>query len=331
MNGGDYRAALALANEFCALAEHSRDLYTARAGDRMAGLILHYLGEQADARKRIEWSLGGPEAVAQPAPATRFLIDQAVAARALFARILWLQGFPDQATRAAASAVQRAEAADHVISRCHALAQAACPVSLFVGDLASADRFVTKLVELASQNGLEGWIARGKCFAGVTQLRRGQTTNGLAVLQSALRDLRAVGSLAEYPAFVSALAQGLGTAGQIEDARAAIEEAIGWSDRTGERWCAAELLRIKADILLSPDAPDTTAAEVEYRRSLDVARQQGALSWELRTATGLARLLRDRGQRHAARELLAPLFNRSCEGFATADLRSAKLLLHDLT
>ena len=65
-------------------------------------------------------------------------------------------------------------------------------------------------------------------------------------------------------------------------------------------------------------------------RSLDIARQQGAHSWELRTATSLARLWRERRRIAQARDLLAPVYGRFSEGFATADLRTAKSVMDEL-
>jgi predicted ATPase len=54
------------------------------------------------------------------------------------------------------------------------------------------------------------------------------------------------------------------------------------------------------------------------------------LSWELRAATSLARLLRDRDRIDEARDLLAPIYDRFTEGFGTADLIAAKQLLGEL-
>jgi predicted ATPase len=50
----------------------------------------------------------------------------------------------------------------------------------------------------------------------------------------------------------------------------------------------------------------------------------------LRTATSLARLLRDQGKRRRARDLLAPVYDWFSEGFETNDLRTAKALLDEL-
>jgi predicted ATPase len=61
-----------------------------------------------------------------------------------------------------------------------------------------------------------------------------------------------------------------------------------------------------------------------------LARRQGALSWELRSATSLARLLRDQGRSAEALALLQPVYDGFTEGFGTADLITAKQLLGEL-
>ncbi len=63
---------------------------------------------------------------------------------------------------------------------------------------------------------------------------------------------------------------------------------------------------------------------------LDRAGRQQALSWELRTATSLARPWRDQNRAAEARELLGSVYDRFTEGFDTADLRQAKSLLEHL-
>jgi predicted ATPase len=71
-------------------------------------------------------------------------------------------------------------------------------------------------------------------------------------------------------------------------------------------------------------------AEDHFRQSLDWARRQGALSWELRAATSLAQLLRDQSRAADAVALLRSVYDRFTEGFDTADLKAAKVLLDSL-
>ena len=96
-------------------------------------------------------------------------------------------------------------------------------------------------------------------------------------------------------------------------------------------WYIAELLRVKGELLLLQGAPEAAAtAEDHFRQALDWARRQGALSWELRAATSLARLRRDQGRPTDATACLQPIYDRFTEGFGTADLVAAKQLLDDL-
>src|SRR5207244_1337919 len=106
------------------------------------------------------------------------------------------------------------------------------------------------------------------------------------------------------------------------------EEAIVRSERNEERWAIAELLRIRGELLLlQGGSAAATAAEDHYQQALGWARRQGALSWELRAATSLARLLADQNRSTEAIALLAPVYNRFTEGFQTADLKAAKALI----
>jgi predicted ATPase len=73
------------------------------------------------------------------------------------------------------------------------------------------------------------------------------------------------------------------------------------------------------------------AAEIDFLRALEVACRQRAKSWELRAATSLARLWRDRGKRDEARALVAPVYGWFTEGFDTPDLKEAKALLDELS
>jgi tetratricopeptide (TPR) repeat protein len=261
----------------------------------------------------------------------RFQFDQWLIGRCTLARILWLQGFPDQAMRTAQSSVEEACVTDHALSLCNTLAQAACPIALLIGDLAVAERFVAMLLDHSARHALAVRHAEGRCSRGALFIQRGDVVTGSQHLRCALEELRKIGYVQRYPAFLGALAEGLARAGRGAEAVAAIDEALALSERDEERWCVAELLRIKGEVILSEGGPDAAeAAEDHFRQALDWACRQGALSWELRATTSLARLWRDQDRTKAAREILAPVYDRFTEGFQTVDLKAAKLLLDDL-
>jgi predicted ATPase len=125
------------------------------------------------------------------------------------------------------------------------------------------------------------------------------------------------------------LAEGLAGAGQVAQALVMIDEALARSEGNEEGWCVAELRRVKGEVVLfEGGARAATAAEDHFLRALDWARRQGALSWELRAATSLARLRHQQGRTAEAQGFLAPVYARFTEGFATADLQAAKALLN---
>ena len=138
------------------------------------------------------------------------------------------------------------------------------------------------------------------------------------------------GYVVRSPGLLGALAEGMAGAGQATQALVPVDEALAQCERSDERWSMAELPRIRRDLLLLDGAPKSSAAaEDHYQQGLDCARRQGALSWELRCATALARLWHDQARSKEAHDLLAPVYDRFTEGFATSDLRAAKLLIEE--
>jgi hypothetical protein len=325
INSCNFRAALELAERFRDLATDAVDRLI---GERLIGTALHFLGDQTSARQHIERMLTGYTTPVNSAHIIRFQNDQVVAARRVLAPILWLQGFPDQATRMVEEAVTDAVAKQHALTLCNLLAQSACPLAFLTSDLAAADRFTTMLMEQATRHSLDVWHAYGRCFEAMLLLRQGDFDRGLRRLCAAAGDLRLAGFTQYQTPYLAALAEGLGGAGQIAAGLAAINEGLTRVERTEERWCLAELLRIKGELVISEGA--AVAAEGYFLQALDRARRQGELSLELRAATGLARLWRDQRRVAAARELLAGVYGRFIEGFATADLREARSLLQQL-
>jgi predicted ATPase len=156
-------------------------------------------------------------------------------------------------------------------------------------------------------------------------------TAGLRLLRTGFDEIGEAGS-ASLRLIELLMAEALGRAGQIDDGLAAIEEAIDHSERTEERWLFAEFLRVKGELLLLQAAQGAAAAAEDHlRQALGMAHRQGALAWELRAATSLARLSRDQGRPAEGMALLQPVYSRFTEGFESADLKEAKGLLDELT
>ena len=320
------REALALAQQFAAVASTPADRLI---GAQMLGHSYHYRGDQVSARRYLERAIANQRAIADAGPRIiRFFVENQPTRH--LARVLWLQGLSEQAMAMVERLVEQAKAEDHANSLCHALAVAACPIALWVGNLNLAERYVDLLHETLSRHGLTSWQALGRAHRGVLLIKQGNLQAGLPQLRAAFEELRAVPPGLRFM-FFAELPESL-AAGQTSGGLATIEEVIDRAERTAEGWIIAELLRIKGELLRldgSPGALDS--AEACFLQALQLAGTQGALAWELRVATSVARLHRARNRSAEAIACLRPIYDRFTEGFGTADLVSAKQLLDELS
>jgi tetratricopeptide (TPR) repeat protein len=72
-------------------------------------------------------------------------------------------------------------------------------------------------------------------------------------------------------------------------------------------------------------------AEECFRKSIEIARQQEARSFELRAVTSLSRLWEQQGKKEQARQMLAQIYGWFSEGLDTKDLIDAKVLIEQLS
>ena len=245
----------------------------------------------------------------------------------ILAHALWLQGFPDQSFRIVSRVVDEGLALDHALLNCFRLALFACPIAMLMGDLATAEHYVRLAFEHARKvrsYKTDLWVSN---LEAALRTKRGEFDRGLPGLHEALVSHN-VGAVYCRAQFISILALGLGDSGQVAAGLAVIEDGLRESQATEVRWFVAEHWRIKGDLLLLGNGPDASAeAELCYSQSFDWARRQGALSWELRTATSLARLRERQGRAAEAVETLQAVYARFTEGFDTADLLTARAFL----
>ena len=331
---GQFHAAHPFALEFHALALSGSDRDDLMFAERTMGVTTHYIGDQMVARRHLDQVLA-LDAIGTPVgdprrfqDVVRFGTDSRISVRVFLARVLWLQGFADQAVRMVEQSLDEAEATGHAISRCYALALAACPVALWVGDDAAAARYTGMLVDLSRQLVLPRWSSFGARFERVLAVKAGGPGGG-PPRRPGGREERVEPNFS-FPSLTGLmpLAEALGQAGRAAEGLALLEAEMGLFETS----CfTPELLRLKGELALLPGVPGTEeAAEILFRQAIDGARAYGTLSWELRAATSLARLLRDQGRPEDAIARLRPVHDRFTEGFGTADLIAAKQLLDDL-
>ncbi len=326
---GDYQGALQIAARLATLPDGAVEAADRFVGERILGVTLHILGDQARARVHIENMLRGYVAPPGQIHIKRYHFDQHVAARAFYAQVLWLLGFPDQAMAVGNRALEDVTTLNHDFSVLYALAFGVCPLALERGDFGLTKELISRMFQGSETfRSMRVW---GQCYAGVLGIRTADTANGLSLLRDGLEGFAKSNFQSRYVFFLGYLAMGAFNAGDHRGALVTIDEALDQSERNDDRWYVAELLRIKGELLLRQNEPEAAAsAGALFSSSLDWSRKQNALSWELRTAISFARLMKQQGRRNEARELLEPIYLRFTEGFATKDLVEARSLLTSL-
>jgi predicted ATPase len=330
-NNGEFSKALEFADRFAAEVASSDQTIDLMMADRLLATTLHFLGDQARARHHIDRALVRLADLTPKPQVVRFRFDLRVSAHYFQARILWLQGFTDQALGVIAENVEEGRASGHALTFCSVLGQAACPITFFSGDLEAAERYCATLLDHTDRHPIRLWHLWARAFRAMLAIKQGDVAGGSRALRG---ELEAAGDARFLPRFLlplGELAAGLGELGDVAGGLATVDEALARCDARSERWYQPELLRIKGDLLLR-DGEHRSFGEAEQclARSDEMARGQGALFWELRTALTLARLRIEQDRRTDARSGLAQVYDKFTEGFETADLVAARALLAEL-
>jgi predicted ATPase/DNA-binding winged helix-turn-helix (wHTH) protein len=328
---GEYGRAQIAAERIEQIAHRIDDPVNLRAAYRQMGLTLLTRGRPREAQQYLERVLQFPAAPGHRHGVIYYNSNDHAEARATLARALWMQGFTDQALNEARLSLKELQGTDYPLSLCRTLYHGICRIATMIGDFATADREIARLIEVATGLNAHLWEIAGHFLKGKLLVERGEYAQGLLVLRDAFETSDRTGWHISYAEFKGALALGLAGKGRLDEALVALDEAME-ADREGEHgWYAPELLRIKGEVLLRQAADQPTlAAEDCFNQAAQMARGQGALFWELRVALSVARLRVSQGRHHEARAPLASVYDRFTEGFATADLQAARNMLEGL-
>jgi predicted ATPase len=250
-------------------------------------------------------------------------------AQITLARILWLQGHPDQAAQIVRRSISDVIAANHPVMFCRALPWA-FDVFFWNGDLDDCEEHIDRFIVEARRHNLAILQMVGEAMKGITLLARSETGTGFAVLKGAIEKLQSR-SFGAVSGLRTPLAEALAAADHCDEALDTIDQAIAQARHCNFMMDMPDMLRTKAEVLMRQGNPDLSQAELSLVQALDLARHQGALGYELRAAVGLAKLWQRQGRRQDAHDMLAPVYQQFTEGFQTRGLKMAGQLLAELT
>ncbi|MBP2292919.1 ATP-binding protein [Azospirillum rugosum] len=277
---------------------------------RMLTLGLLTVGEFDRARAFAEQCLSAP-APTRGSSLRGYQFEQRIVSLTHLARISWIQGKPDQARQAMEEAMEQALASGHALSLCFALSLGACPVAFWLGDYDRAARYADMLVEKTSEGALFVWRTYGLCFQLALEAR--------TVSDAEVASLRRSSRFAEV--YRNRRIRMLATVAP----RLIAPDILAEANAGPRNWATAELLRLTAEA-----TPDRDEADGLLRQSMDVALEQGATSWSLRTAMSMARRSIADGRPGDAAAVLLPAYERFTEGHDTPDLKAAAALLDSI-
>jgi predicted ATPase len=317
------------ASRFLTLAEKRRATGPMMIGHRIMGSVLH-TGAFVEGRAHLDRAIAMYDPAEHRPLATRFGQDIRVAALSYRSWALWMLGHPDAALLDARRAIEEAREIGQAPALMYALFHALF-VHIQCGDHAAVSGESNDLVALANEKGALFWKAMGLSVQGYILVEAGRPEDAFHIVTAAITASQSTGSTVWMPSHLSYLARAYAALGQFENAWRCLSDAMTAAETTKERWYEAEIYRVAGEIALLSPPPDLVKAEDYFARALAIARAQQARSWELRTATSLARLWCEEGKRQEARDCLAPVHAWFTEGFDTADLRQARALLDALS
>jgi class 3 adenylate cyclase/tetratricopeptide (TPR) repeat protein len=238
---------------------------------------------------------------------------------------LWQLGFPDQALAVVSESQRLAAAMPHRYSSTlmAGIATWVCVEMRMPRPEHDVDSNIARMEGFPSLQ-TAAFIVKGCVVAGL-----GRTEEGLAMLERAIADWAAMGAGTFFCLHRCLLADVLLRAGRHDEALSLVDSALAVVPGQEDRNHWSELHRLKGDLLRLGGAPPA-AVEEQLQRSLEIARQQAARSFELRSAMSLARLRADQGSREEAHRLLAAVHDAFTEGLDTPDLVAARELLAQL-
>jgi tetratricopeptide (TPR) repeat protein len=242
----------------------------------------------------------------------------------------WICGNFDLAERCGKQALQLSLQLKQPGSLAHAQ-QLNFKLDMFKRDAAATAVKAKALIELATMHGFRLPLAIAMMALGWSTAKQGDVETGVAQAKESIDALDRMGARTSQSLYYAMLAEVLHNAGQADAADRFLDAAFRHCSVHDERFYEAELWTLRGRFFWFRDRKRTDDIEQCFQRALRVARQQGARAWELRAATGLARLWADQGRQTEASTLLRPILAWYSDDDCIADILDARSLLVELS
>jgi predicted ATPase len=300
---GELRLAREIAETFLREAERGARTTECGVGRRLLGQTCFYQGDFIEAQSNLVEALSIYDPGRDREAMFRFGLDTGAAARAKLANTKWQLGEVGPARALIEEAVAHAIETGHVPTQVNAYFFRA-HFKIVRGDAGAAWRDAEILVRLSQENAIALFTALGALQSAWARARLDGRETGAIRLRQALAANIDQGNKLFVPFFQGLLAE-IEAQGDAEGALTRIDEALALAGETGDHWSDAFLHRLRGEIVLKRDPPNTAPAEDAFLTAVAMAQQQKPRTFELCTALDLARLYSSTSRSADAHPLLA--------------------------
>jgi predicted ATPase len=319
-----------LSADILALGERENNPTIKIDGHLAVGLSIMFIDDLEGGLRHLDSAIALFPTVPAQAFGRRVGNDPRIACLTTAAFTLWLLGFPDRAVGRANDALALAAELDHPFSSAFSRFHSGL-LHLWRREYELVLDRAAGLIDVAERHDLQIWSAVGTCLLGAAQAGLGRFEEGLANISKGMGLYQ---GLRSPPVFWGMLlwvdAGARYGAGRPAEALGSIDEAIRIMSSDDRGSLLPEFRVLKGDALLALAADggsDVASAEQCFQQAFDHAASLKARMSQLRAATRLCRLRREKTGQDAAVRALASVYATFTEGFATADLIEARDLL----
>ena len=238
----------------------------------------------------------------------------------------WMLGYADLARRRMAETIALARAIEdpYEIARARYFESF---LHYFLRDALRAMAAAHEALALSEEHGFSSPGAMSQVILGWAQAQLGSPGEGVSSIRRGLAGFVEISSRLNITDLLTRLAEAQVLGGAIDAALSTLEDALHANPE--ELIFQPNILTRRGELRFKTGHLEL--AETDFREAIDRAQKMKAKALELRASTGLARMLLARGDRAAARDLLAPVYGWFTEGFDTGDLKDVKVLLDELS
>jgi DNA-binding SARP family transcriptional activator/predicted ATPase/transcriptional regulator with XRE-family HTH domain len=323
----EFEKALDIGNQLLNRAEQEQDTMLVVEGHYILGVTLQWQGAFNKACWHLNQAIDRYDPALAHAHIALYSQDPKAICLIRKAWALACLGYPDEARQASQDAQEYALKLAHPLTRVYIMFTDSLHHNI-CRDIQKTLEIAEATIQICLEYQLDYWISLTLASHGWALAEQGDVEMGIAEMEKGISGFQAAGGKFILPHHRARLAEQYGKKGEIHKGLTLVNEAIVQVDRSGERWCEADMFRIKGELLRIQG--EKAEAEAAFRRAIVIAQGQEAKLLELRAALSLARLWPNDSCPTEVQQRIASLYQWFSEGFDLPDLVAARAFLGEL-